>query len=62
MAHRKKSEAWVETGKKRRLPDSTRLDKAPTWFFTPPLLPFCVPFRFVLLNERLEKACDNNST
>ena len=61
MVHRKKSEAWVETCKERRLPDSTRPDTAPTHFFTPPLVSCCVPFRFVLLNERLEKACDNNS-
>ena len=60
-ANRKKSEAWVESGKERRSPDLARPDPKLSCFITPPLLSCRVAFRFVLLNERLERASNNNS-
>ena len=60
-ANRKKSEAWVESGKERRSPDLARPDPKLSRFITPPLLSCRVTFRFVLLNERLEMAINNNS-
>ena len=60
-ANRKKSEAWVESGKERRWPDLTRPDPKLSRFITPPLLSCRVAFRFVLLNERLERASNKNS-
>ena len=59
--NRKKSEAWVESGKERRSPDLTRPDPKLSRFITPPLLSCRVVFRFVLLNERPERASNNNS-
>ena len=56
-AERKKSKAWVESGKEWHSPDPTRPKPPP--FFTTPLLLCRVPFRSVLLNEQLEKACNN---
>ena len=60
-ANRKKSEAWVESGKERRSPDLARPDPKLSRFITPPLLSCRVAFRFVLLNKRLERASNNNS-
>ena len=60
-ANRKKSEAWVESGKERRSPDLARPDPKLSRFITPPLLSCRVAFRFVLLYKRLERASNNNS-
>ena len=60
-ANRKKSEAWVESGKERRSPDLARPDPKLSRFITPPLLSCRVAFRFVLLNKRLERNSNNNS-
>ena len=43
-------------------PDPTRTDTKLPRFITPPLPSYRVPLRSVLLNERLEKASDNNSS
>ena len=62
-ADRKKSEAWVDSGKERSSPDPTR-PKSPLFYYsTAAIVPCTISLRFCfvffLLNERLEKTSNN---
>ena len=66
-ADRKKSEAWVDSGKERSSPDPTR-PKSPLFYYsTADIVPCTISLRFCfffcfLLNERLEKTSNNKSS
>ena len=61
---RKKSEAWVDSGKERSSPDPTR-PKSPLFYYsTAAIVPRTISLRFFfffLLNERVEKTSNNKS-
>ena len=65
-ADRKKSEAWVDSGKERSSPDPTQ-PKSPLFYYsTADIVPCTISLRFCfcffLLNERLEKTSNNKSS